>query len=128
MKNEEFYTWSQFDNDCEQVVRWAKDQNFKSVFGIPRGGLIPAVKLSHLLDIPLVLNLVDVTPNTLVIDDIIDTGATVKRLNFADGVKIASLYFHEKAETRPDFFVRVKTKWVRFPWETENTSRYDNAV
>ena len=50
--------------------------NIDSVMGLPRGGLIPAVMISHELGIPLVIN---PTKNTLVVDDINDTGHTLDK-------------------------------------------------
>ena len=47
--------------------------NIDSITGLARGGLIPSVLLSHKLDIPWTLA---VHKNTLVVDDINDTGAT----------------------------------------------------
>ena len=56
-----------------------------SVTGIARGGLIPAVMVSHKLDLPYVDA---VGPNTLVIDDIADSGVTLEK---APGVYTAVL-------------------------------------
>lgn len=124
------YSWLEFEDDMGKVVAWAKPRNFKSVYGIPRGGLILAVKLSHILDIPMMLHREDVTPNTLVVDDIIDNGATLERfLRSVDThCRTASIFFNEKSSVKPDFFVRKKVHWIIFPWETEATSRYDGTV
>ena len=48
-----------------------------SIYGIPRGGLIPAVILSHRLQMPLVET---IGRNTLVIDDMSDSGATLSKM------------------------------------------------
>lgn len=125
-RNEEIYTWQQFDEDIEKIANWAKDKKFKSVYGIPTGGLTPAVKLHNLLEVPLVRHEGDITKDTLIIDDIVTTGKTIKRLLniIGSGFRVATLCCNVDAD-RPDFFVRPTTKWVRFPWETEKTSRYD---
>jgi uncharacterized protein len=61
------------DNLCEKII--TELPNIDSVFGLKRGGLIPAVMVSHKLGLPWS----DVMlPNTLVIDDICDTGETLK--------------------------------------------------
>ena len=88
--------------------------------GIPRGGLVVAVRLSHLLDVPLIDSTVHLLPtSTLVVDDIADTGRTLER--FRKGcvhVYIATLYYHKQSSVVPDFWVREKTdKWIVFPWE-----------
>lgn len=123
--NFDYYTWRQFDADCKKIAAWAKNKKFKNVYGIPRGGLPVTVKLSHLLDLPLILDTKDITPHTLVAEDIVDTGKTAERLfrSCGDNIKIASLYVGPKTKVKPDFFAQKKTKWVVFPWETASTSK-----
>lgn len=121
----EYYTWQQFNADCRKIAAWAKKKKFKNVYGIPRGGLPVAVKLSHLLDLPLTLDTKDITPKTLIAEDTVDTGRTVERLfrSCGDNIKIASLYVGPKTKIKPDFSARKKKKWVVFPWETASTSK-----
>ncbi|OGY99847.1 MAG: hypothetical protein A2945_02535 [Candidatus Liptonbacteria bacterium RIFCSPLOWO2_01_FULL_52_25] len=128
--DKERYSWKQFEDDCETLAVWARGKKFKSIFGIPRGGLVLAVKLSHLLDIPLVLNREDITGHTLIVDDIADSGGTLERLKstFGGHCAIATIYKGENPRVAPDFSLRVKREWVVFPWETEQTSRYDETV
>ena len=45
-------TWEQFDYGCREIAEWARDRNYDDIYGIPRGGLVVAVRLSHLLGIP----------------------------------------------------------------------------
>lgn len=125
------YSWEEFDLDCEKIAQWAKDKNFKSVYGIPRGGLVVAVKVSHLLDIPLALTKKEITRDTLIVDDIVDGGTTLIKLKDSiqlTGLFTASLYFFDGALTEPSFFVNHKTSWVVFPWETRQSSRYDGTL
>jgi uncharacterized protein len=129
-QKKEYYTWEEFDVDCRKIAEWAETKNCKNIYGIPRGGLVVAVKLSHLLDTPIVLTQEEISEETLIIDDIVDTGETVKRLLGDDRKNhyIASLYFEQNAIIKPNFFVREKTAWIVFPWETDETSKYDNTV
>lgn len=133
-----YYSWHQFDEDAREIAEWAKRYNFKSVFGIPRGGLVVAVKMSHLLKIPLLLSRDDITNDTLVVDDIIDTGKTMHKLLFSllgANVMVASLFVgpefgDEERKVAPDFFLHRKTDkdtWVVFPWEDEDDSEYDGT-
>lgn len=130
MNDKQIYSWFEFEEDVKKIAAWARLQNFKSVYGIPRGGLVLAVKLSHLLDIPLTLHREDITPATLVVDDIVDKGATLERFLFSvdRNCCIASIFLNETSSQKPSFFVRKKERWVVFPWETEETSRYDTTV
>ncbi|MFH1612213.1 MAG: hypothetical protein ABIB46_00530 [bacterium] len=113
----EFLTWEQFDKDCKKIYQWAEKEGFQSIYGPPRGGLVLGVKLSHMLKIPLMISKDDVTPHTLIVDDISDTGKTLK--NFEQiGCKIATLYYHKQSKVIPDFWIHEKTnKYIKYPWE-----------
>jgi hypoxanthine phosphoribosyltransferase len=126
----EQYSWGEFEDDSEKIAAWAKDGGFNGVYGIPRGGLVLAVRLSHLLEIPLILGRDDITKNTLIVDDIVDSGGTMERLlgSLGKNFRIAVIYYDRGATIKPDFFVREKTKWVVFPWETKKSSRYDGTI
>lgn len=123
-----FYTWQKFDKDVEKIAVWARTKNFKNIYGIPRGGLMVAVVLSHRLDLPLVMRLEEVNKDTLVVDDISDSGETLLRLEKELGWKPAasSLFYHNDTKRRPDFAPREKKEWVVFPWETEESSKRDH--
>lgn len=85
-----------------------------SVYGIPRGGLIPAVLVSHGLKLPYVNA---IGKNTLVVDDICDSGVTLKN---SPGIYTAVLY--QKPETAcftPSVWadLHLGNEWLIFPWE-----------
>ena len=88
-----------------------------SVHGIARGGLIPAVMISHKLNLPYVNA---VGPNTLVIDDIADSGATLDK---APGVYTAVLHYKPHTSCfKPNLWADLHEgdEWLIYPWE-----RYD---
>lgn len=117
------YTWEQFDEDCKKIIEWIRENNFKftGIYGIQRGGLILAVKLSHLLHIPLILNRTSIYSKTLIVDDIADTGKTLK--NLMGGVRtkkniVITLWYHKQSKFKPNFTLREKKKaWIVYPWE-----------
>lgn len=126
-EDREYYTWERFEKDIAKIAEWARDKGFKNIYGIPRGGLVLGVKLSHLLDVPLVLSKDDITRQTLVVDDIVQTGGTVQRLVVYLGFEpsVASLFRVVGAKMQPTFSLNDKTRWVVFPWETDKSSKYD---
>jgi len=88
----------------------------KSITGIERGGLIPAVMISHKLSIPYVTK---INKDTLVIDDICDTGETLK--NIVAGYT-ATLHYKPTAGFTPDFYAKeVGTEWLIYPWERSDS-------
>ena len=90
--------------------------NIDSIHGIKRGGLIPAVMISHQLNLPWTY---EILPNTLVVDDICDSGETLH--NYA-GVYTAVLYYKPHTSIfKPNICGKIHNgdEWIIFPWESE---------
>ena len=89
-----------------------------SIYGIPRGGLIPAVMLSHLTGLPLVQTIGE---NTLVVDDMTDSGVTMSKM---PGQWTATL-FHKPHTSifTPNVYSRLHEgdEWLVFPWEKSSS-------
>jgi hypoxanthine phosphoribosyltransferase len=66
----------------------------------------------------------DWEPNGLIVDDLIDSGATISlfKQHFGEG-HVAVLFWNPMAKKyirRPEYFVKFKPKqWIVFPWEVE---------
>ncbi|HXK40877.1 MAG TPA: hypothetical protein VJ046_02130 [Candidatus Paceibacterota bacterium] len=125
-----FYTWKQFETDCDKLARIIKKSRSKidSLYGIPRGGLILAVRLSHKLGLPLIMHNANVGKGTLIIDDIADSGDTMIEFLGRKKYATATLFYNKTSKYTPTYFCRKKTDWVVFPWEEEETSRYDKTI
>jgi hypoxanthine phosphoribosyltransferase len=133
VSDKERYSWADYQADVVTLAeRIRKDlvRQPAAIYGIPRGGLVIAVSLSHLLELPLVLSRDQIRPNTLVVDDIADSGATLDKLCKQAGFQmmIATLYYRSGSALRPDVFLRSKSKWIVFPWETDISSKYDQTT
>jgi len=121
-------SWATIDELVGIIARkiHTDSPNIDSIYGIPRGGLIPAVLLSHKLGLPLVQQ---PKSNSLVVDDISDSGNTF--IDFIDtlykphvyfsGVKTATLFERENTAFSPDYVgLHIKYQdWLVFPWEYE---------
>jgi hypoxanthine phosphoribosyltransferase len=135
------YTWKQFHQDCNLLLKKIVDEQFNSLAGIAFGGLPLVTYLKNTLKIPtrvvfassytgqkhkdLKIKLGDldklVAP-VLIIDDIIDSGITlltVKNYLLSKNIehKIAVLFYKPDALFKPDYFIHKTDKWVQFPWE-----------
>ena len=83
---------------------------FMGIYGVPRGGLVPAVYLSHRLNVPLVKTLDAVLSDShnpyLIVEDVIDTGKTLSRLIMflTNEDKIVSLITKPWNPLQPDFY------------------------
>jgi len=85
-----------------------------SIYGIPRGGLIPAVMLSHATGLPLVQT---IGKDTLIVDDMTDSGVTMNKM---PGQWTATL-FHKPHTSifTPNVYSKLHEgdEWLIFPWE-----------
>lgn len=117
-------SWKRFEKDIHKLanqiltneikMRWC----YSSVYGIPRGGLVIATRLSHLLNVPLInvpLMTKLTSHSTLICDDVSDTGETLKEYN--ELFHIATLYRKNHTKIEPRYCVRTINKHIIFPWE-----------
>lgn len=120
-------SWTGFDEIINDICRkiYKSGIEISRVYGIPRGGLVPAVTLSHRLGIPLTDS---VGPYTLIVDDISDSGRTFQKLTNAGrisqefpSVYTASVYIREGTVHLPNFYgLEIKdSRWIVFPWEVK---------
>ena len=120
------------------------------IVGIARGGIIPTSVLTDLLKIyqvaiirvefyrgidkpsmqPVITRPLNVTVENkkiLIVDDISDTGQSLKIVKHhliekgAMEIKIATLYTKPTTQTLPDYFEKMTDHWVVFPWELKET-------
>jgi len=140
-------TWRNFEKACRKLayqIRCSYDP--ECILAIARGGLIVSVRLSHMLDVRCLAFTsveyyrepgvkagrpkLEVPPTgeyigkrVLLVDDIIDTGDTVKliidllRGKIRD-LRIAALTFKPWSSIKPNYYGFGPVKeWVVFPWE-----------
>jgi len=108
-------SYDKFVLACKIISEKLPQERFTDIYGIPRGGLVPAVYLSHLTGLP--LTNFPQHPTTLIVDDIADTGHTLEEYN---NYFIATIYYHKQSIVKPDIWVYEKKKqWIVFPWEKE---------
>ena len=121
MVEKEVLSWEDIEDWVEKLESHIKekDLHFSGVYGVPRGGLVPATILSYRLGIPLLLA---PTKDCIIIDDIADSGKTLMHFTLNDTqfnkYFIATIYYSKRSLVTPDFYTREKNdKWIEFPWE-----------
>ena len=129
----DFVSWELIDECVTDIAFHLKDtgKDFKGVYGIPRGGVILAVLLSHKLDLPYVENPYDYQlDDFIVIDDIADTGETLKFYEETfEKSYIVTIHEHEQSIVKPDYSVIDKgDKWIVYPWETEESEEIQDYL
>jgi hypoxanthine phosphoribosyltransferase len=137
-------TWGTFDLLADQIVQEYKGSGIKKIIGLTRGGLPLAVKLSNELDIPMEaldwqtrdgnqsqdsrklqqLNLLNRRHEILFVDDICDTGVTIRQIDhFFPGAMFTTLVDkipnQELVDYTPSTKFECNGKWVVFPWEKQ---------
>ena len=122
MSEFEYVTWEEVQRFVEKLSQELQGADISGVYGLPRGGLVFAVMLSHALDVPF---LAAPHPNCVIVDDICDSGESLVhyvRNTSGEGISgmyfIATMYYKEGAAVTPDYFYKLKhDAWIQFPWE-----------
>ena len=138
MEDKIFLSWKDIEALVGNLVEQINKMNKKPfyIYGIPRGGTIPAVWLSHKTGIDYYqLNSAQISKTAdlshiLIVDDICDSGETIKKIkeNFPK-CQTATLYYKETAIDKPDIYGEtVGEEWIVFPWENnEEIGNRDNT-
>ena len=118
-------SWQDIEGIISNIFHKIENIKFDYVYGIPRGGLIPAVMMSHALNIPL---LTDISKHNgkkiLIVDDINDSGTTLRIQQavfnmFNIDVVVVTLFKREGSKY-VEFYTGQKIEhnnWLCFPWE-----------
>jgi hypoxanthine phosphoribosyltransferase len=128
--NKVYLTWDDISNAVNQLALNIKSSNIEisAIKGLQRGGLIPAVMLSHLLDIPMTNNEV-VSSDVLIVDDICDTGNTLKEYRQLNH-PIATIHYKPSALVEPNFWCILANEgeWIVYPWERKDSETIQNYL
>lgn len=146
-------TWKDIEKDCQQVANKLKEKQFDLIVAITKGGLPPAVILAnkylnkpHIVTLQLeeiteeekagyqakkvkVISELNTYPikekNVLIVDDVADTGSTLKKAiqlvqeKQPKSIVTAVLHHKPRSQIIPDVFARrfPNQTWVTYPWE-----------
>ena len=111
---EKYLSWCEFDKSVEYIANKCKSLEFSGIYGIPRGGLCLAVALSHKLKINLISQPIK---NSLIVDDIYETGITLKTFKNIEGAKFFVLFSKVSPTWWNSVHISEKSEWIVFPWE-----------
>ena len=141
MTNKVYVTWDEFHQDVKELCSKIQERGkFNKIIAVSRGGLAPACIASYILDIRNtdVVNIlsydddqmrddskielttkIEADSNTLVIDDLSDSGRTFNILKkLYPSAIFAAVYAKEKGKSACDIFARaIPDNWVVFPWD-----------
>ena len=116
-----YFTWSEFDKSIEYIANKCKNFETSGIYGVPRGGLCLAVALSHKLKINLIS---EPAKNSLIVDDIYETGVTLNTFKNIEGAMFFVLFSKIKPTWWNTVNISTKKEWIVFPWE--NHKNFEN--
>ena len=123
-------TWNELEIQVAELAK--KIKNVDYVVGIPRGGLVIAVMMSHRLGVKHMtidhlekleeFNLNIDSKSILIVDDISDSGQTLKHYK-KQGYTTATLDVRNTTVTKPDYYCNwlETTDWIVYPWEEKDS-------
>jgi len=144
MKNKLYYKWQDLEKDCELLANQVRKDQFKyeMIVAITRGGLFVSGLLSQFLE-PCAIETISLNSykgdkrekltmfqginkklpcekSTLICDDVIDTGGTMKvAKKLFPNSRIIVLHYKSKNKPiiKPDYFCQDTDRWIVYPWE-----------
>jgi len=142
------FSWGGIDTYITRLENQIKTSNIPvtMVVGVARGGLIPAIMLSHRLgvefdmicwqtrdgsfrDIEKVCNL---NKGTLIVDDICDSGRTITEIKEMNPNLMYAVIVDKLEDSIVDFYgcSMYTEEWIHFPWErdVEQKTNYIGAI
>lgn len=143
-------TWAKFDALCEKLAISINNgrsvngalKNLAGVYGIPTGGCFVAREMARILHLP-VLDNPSSKPDhrILIVDDIVDSGATMTRfINKYPNAVYFSLFisktfndrWHKSSIDLPHHVImgwaEIAEGWITFPWENAEVSGPEDSV
>lgn len=117
-----FLTWEDINSLLDNIYQQTKGE-VEYVTGVPRGGTIIAILYSHRFGIEYMENPSNHYPSLLVLDDIADTGETLKQFQYKFPQPLyATLHYKKQSIFKPDYFAKhIGTEWIVYPWEKEDS-------
>lgn len=118
-------SWGEFELLIEILIKKIDEGKieFDSIHGVPRGGIPIAIALASHYKKPI---LKEPRSDTLIVDDICDSGKTMQRF---PAHKKAVLFYKSSSNVVVDAYADKPDCWVEFPWETAaNETPGEDAV
>lgn len=121
MKNIDYQTFHNLSNQLADKIMM-RGREYKNIYPIPKNGLYVAVEMSKLLNLPVITDEQEITDETLIVDDIIDSGRTIKRFGQKNDFAVLILKNQSFAKNKKIFFAELGSKdtYFKFFFEPEN--------
>lgn len=107
----------QYQRDILAAVRKV-NKKYANIFAIPRGGYYVATIASNELGIPVIVDPKEINSNTLLVDDLVDTGTTAKKWIEKTGCDLLVAYATSYDKATYVGALREANSWLIFPDES----------
>jgi|6_EtaG_2_1085325.scaffolds.fasta_scaffold02207_15 GTP cyclohydrolase I len=115
--------------DCTVLAEQIPSEQYKYVYGIPSGGVLPAFIVAQAIGISLITaeeyTQVSEKDSVLVVDDLIDSGNTLKPFKDSDQ---AVLYRKSHSPEVMYSVQNIKDEWIDLPYEKGDTGVEDHII
>ena len=120
-----FFTWAEFDDSVDYISKRCNISELSGIYGIPRGGLCLAVALSHKLNVQIIE-----TPkkDSLIVDDVFETGLTLNKYKSIEGAKFFVLFSKKEPIWWEAVNLSPQKEWIVFPWENKENADNEQKV
>lgn len=123
--NKTYLIWTDIHIAIKRIADEIVSSNIKltHIKGMQRGGLVPAVMLSHELGLPMLeSDLGRIDDKVLIVDDICDSGNTLSYFT-QFGCPTATIHYKRSASIKPTFWADVASEgeWIVYPWEKRDS-------
>ena len=120
-----FFTWAEFDNSVDYISKRCNISELSGIYGVPRGGLCLAVALSHKLNVQIIE-----TPkkDSLIVDDVFETGLTLNKYKSVEGAKFFVLFSKKDPIWWEAVNLSPQKEWIVFPWENKENADNEQNV
>ena len=120
-----FFTWAEFDNSVDYIAKRCNISELSGIYGVPRGGLCLAVALSHKLNVQIIE-----TPkkDSLIVDDVFETGLTLNKYKSIEGAKFFVLFSKKDPIWWEAVNLSPQKEWIVFPWENKENADNEQKV
>ena len=118
-------SWAAFDQAVGHIAASCAGDSHCGIHGIPRGGLVLAVALSHRLELPL---LHTPQPGCLIVDDVYETGQTLAPYRDLAGARLVVWVSKVEPQWWHAVEVTPSSEWLVFPWEDAAAAAADEAA
>lgn len=142
-----YYSYEEFKSDYKELSKKCEEFRPDTIIAVARGGLMLAQYMAYSLDVRDLqsiraisydddhklesvtlfsnLNLKE-NSKVLIVDDIVDSGDTLKAIldeltqqHVSVTFRSAAIFYKTTALIQPDFAIKEATEWIEFFWEVD---------